>query len=222
MEGIIRSHLKIFIFLVLVILLVFVFIYPYILGRIGHFVALENAPKEADLIVILNGRDTERSLAAVDLYNKGYSKLIVISRGPKQPGSDEFWRRVGNNFDGKSFLQRALEAMGIPEDSLKFVGDGVTSTYDEALATRQFMKRNGYKSVLLVTSKWHSKRAYLTFKSVFKDDEMNIIICPSGYDTFDPDTWWKKNSDVELVFDEYVRLVYYLLSFRISPTDIFN
>ena len=47
--------------------------------------------------MVLNGRDTERSLAVVDLYNKGYANLIVIARGPKQYGSDEFWKRVGKN-----------------------------------------------------------------------------------------------------------------------------
>ena len=86
---------------------------------------------------------------------------------------------------------------------------------------KEFLKKNGYKSILLVTSKWHSKRAYLTFRSALKNDEIKIVIQPSRYDTFKPDTWWKNRNDTELVFDEYVRLIYYILSFRMSPFDIF-
>jgi len=206
-----------FILLIIIFLLVIVFSHQYVLKKIGYFLIYEQKPQKADLIVVLNGRDTERSLATVDLYNQGYSNLIVMSIGYKQPGSDEFWKRVGGNFNGKVFFQRAIEAMGIPEESFRFIRNGVSSTYDEALATREFLKKNGYKSILIVTSKWHSRRAYLTFKSVIKDDGIKVWIYPSKYDTFDPNAWWKKETDAELVFYEYVRLIYYIVTFRVRP-----
>jgi uncharacterized SAM-binding protein YcdF (DUF218 family) len=182
----------------------------------GHFLILEQTAQKADLIVVLNGRDTERSLASVDLYNQGYANLIIMAGLAKQPGTDEFWKRVGDNFKEKIFFQRAIEAMGVPGSSFRLIGNGVASTYDEALATREFLKKNGYKSILLVTSKWHSKRAYLTFRSVLKNDGIKIVIQPSRYDSFRPDAWWKNRNDAEMVFDEYVRLIYYILTSRIS------
>ncbi len=212
-----RSRLKIAILLVLISSVVLFLVHEYLLSKIGHFLVFEQEPKKADVIVVLNGRDTERSLAAVDLYNGGYANLIILARGSKQPGCDEFWKRVNKDFDGKIFFQRAIEAMGIPETSFKLIGDGVNSTYDEAKATKRFLGENGYKSILLITSKWHSKRAYLTFKSVFKKDrEIRIICHPSKYDTFNPSAWWKNENDWELVFREYVRLIYYIFTFRIA------
>lgn len=193
-------------------------LYPYFLKKLGYFLICEQSPQKADVIVALNGRDVERSLAAVDLFQKGYANLIVLGRGGEPAGSEEFSKRVSSDFDRKIFFQKAIEAMGIPKTSFKLIGDGVTSTYDEALTTKQFLKESGYRSMLLVTSKWHSKRAYLTFKSVFKDDgEIKITIYPSKYDTFSPDAWWKNKNDAMLVFYEYVRLIYYFLTFRISP-----
>jgi uncharacterized SAM-binding protein YcdF (DUF218 family) len=211
----IRFSVKALVVLVLIVIPLLI-AYPYFLKKIGYFLIYEQSPHKADLIVVLNGRDTERSLAAVDLYNKGYSNLIVMSRGAKQPGSEEFWKRVGYNFNEKIFFQKAIEAMGIPEKSFQFIGNGVSSTYDEALATREFLKENGYKTILLVTSKWHSKRAYLTFRSALKDDGIKIVIQPSKYDAFRPDGWRKNENDAELVFYEYIRLIYYILTFRIS------
>ena len=169
------------------------------------------------MIVVLNGRDTERSLAAVDLYNQGYANLIVMARLAKQPGSDEFWKRVGDNFNGKIFFQRAIEAMGIHEESFRFIGNGVTSTSDEAMTAKDFLKRNGYKSMILVTSKWHSRRAYLTFKSVLEKDHVTITIYPTKYDTFDSRTWWKIGTDTKSVFSEYGKLLYYILALRVNP-----
>lgn len=190
--------------------------HPYLLKKIGYFLILEQEPQKADLVVVLNGRDTERSLTAVDLYNQGFSNRIVMAGISKQPGSDEFWRRVGKNFDGKVFFQRAIEAMGVPESAFKFIGNGVSNTYDEALATKEYLKKRGYKTILLVTSKWHSKRAYLTFKSALKNEDIKVIIQPSKYDTFRPDVWWKNQNDAKMVFDEYVKLVYYILTYRIA------
>jgi len=210
-----RYPIRAFIVLAIIVIPLLLF-YPYVLKKLGYFLVFEQAPQKADVIIVLNGRDTERSLAAVDLYNQGYSNLIIMAQGAKQPGSDEFWKRVGSNFNGKIFFQRAIEAMGVPEKSFRFIGNGVASTSDEASATREFLKKNGYKSILLVTSKWHSKRAYLTFKSALKSDEIKIAIQPSRYDVFNPDTWWQNRDDAELVFDEYVRLIYYILTFRIS------
>ena len=218
-----HSRIKLFI-LGAVIVSSFLFIsYPYLLKQMGRFLIFEQSARKADVIVVLNGRDTERSLAAVDLYNNGYAKLIVMARGEKESGYDEFWKRVGRGFDRRIFFQRAIEVMGIPENSFSLIGGGVTSTYEEAKVTKAFLGENGYKSILLITSKWHSKRAYLTFHSVLnRKDGIEITIVPSKYDTFNPEAWWKKEDDAESVFREYVRLIYYVVTFRISPLDIIS
>jgi uncharacterized SAM-binding protein YcdF (DUF218 family) len=212
---------KIVIYIFLVFLVIASLSHKYLLRQIGHFLVIEQDPDKADVIVVLNGRDAERSLAAVDLYQRGYANLIVLARGSKQPGCDEFYERVGENWNSKIFFQRAIEAMGIPETDFKLIGDGITSTYDEAKVTKRFLMENGYKSILLVTSKWHSKRAYLTFRSMLNDEERISIACrPSQYDNFDPDNWWKIEADAESVLREYIRFVYYILTFRISPLDL--
>ncbi len=201
------------------------FSHEYLLEKIGKFLVYEQSPQKADAIVVLNGRDCERSLAAVDLYNNGYSGLIVMAEISKQQGTDEFRKRVKRNINRKIFIQWAIEAMGVPEHSFKLIGNGISSTYDEANVTKQFMLANDYKSILLVTSKWHSKRAFLTFQSVFNKDKnhnLNVIIYPSKYDTFNPDAWWKNSNDAEWVFYEYVRLIYYIITLRISPLLLFH
>ena len=214
-----QFRVKIFIYLILICSFVlFVSVsYSYFFKKVGYFLVLEQIPQKADVIVVLNGRDTERSLTAVDLYNKGYSNLIVMARGGNEAGGNEFLKRIKKDFDRRIFFQKAIEAMGIPENSFMLIGDGVASTYDEAIATKQFLKNSGYKSILLVTSKWHSKRAYLTFKSVLRGENgIRISVIPSRYDTFNPEAWWRNESEIELVLREYVRLIYYLVTLRIS------
>lgn len=199
-----------------VLVVAIIVFHEYLLAGLGHFLVLKQQPSKADYIVILNGRPTERCLAAVDLYQKNLGSVIIMACLGKQPGSDEFWHRVGKNFQRKAFPQRALEALGVPEKALRFIGDGVASTYDEAKVAQAFVREHGGRTIIIVTSKWHSRRTYLTFKSVFKHQKVSISIYPSPYDTFNPDDWWKNESDIELVFREYLRLLYYVLTFRIS------
>lgn len=211
------SVLAVFLAVSFSLVTVLFFSHEYLLRQVGRFLVLEQKISKADYIVILNGRPTERCLAAVDLYKKKQANIIVMARINKQPGSDEFWRRVGKDFKRQAFPERALEAMGIPATAMQFIGDGVASTYDEAKAVRAFSREQGGKSIIIVTSKWHSRRTYLTFKSVFKHENgISMMMFPSPYDTYNPDAWWKSETDVELVFREYLRLFYYYLTLRIS------
>src|SRR4030042_6095826 len=104
------------------IFILFIFValkHEYLLKKIGHFLVYEQTPQKADVIVVLNGRDAERSLAAVDLYNSGYASLIVMAEVSNKPGTDEFRKRVKGNPERKIFFQWAIEAMGVPEPSFK-------------------------------------------------------------------------------------------------------
>ena len=59
----------------------------------------------------------------------------------------------------KEYAARAFEYLGKDKKGLVFTGQEVTSTYDEAVVARDFMLKNGYKSLILVTSTYHMRRA---------------------------------------------------------------
>jgi uncharacterized SAM-binding protein YcdF (DUF218 family) len=82
--------------------------------------------------------------------------------------------------------------MGIPDHSFKLIGNGTTSTFDEANGAKKFANENTYKSIFLVTSKWYSKRTHLIFKSAFRNGKKKFISHPSKYNAFNPDEWWKE------------------------------
>ncbi|MBW1802980.1 MAG: YdcF family protein [Deltaproteobacteria bacterium] len=72
-----------------------------------------------------------------------------------------------------------------------------------------------FKSVIIVTSPTHSRRAWLTFKKVFEDDEIMITSLPSRYQAFDPKNWWTKRKYSKEVVFEYQKLIYYKLAYGI-------
>lgn len=214
-----KSHkkMKIAILLFIISTVALTLSYESILEQLGNFLVFQQDPRKSDVIVVLNGRDAERSLAAADLYNQGYSALIVVPRGTMPSAYKLLLSRVDPNFDTRIFSQRAIMALGVPDQAFKLIGDGVTSTFDEARITRNFLDQYHYKSVMIVTSKWHSKRTYLTFRHVFPENGNFILsIHASKYDNFDPNSWWKRESTFELVIGEYVRIFFYLIRSRLS------
>jgi hypothetical protein len=61
------------------------------------------------------------------------------------------------------------------------------------------------------------RRVYLTFKKVFKEDNIKPVFAPvpMRMDGINPDGWWTREYDLTIVFNEYVRLLFYYFKYGI-------
>ncbi|MFH0845592.1 MAG: ElyC/SanA/YdcF family protein [Pseudomonadota bacterium] len=87
------------------------------------------------------------------------------------------------------------------------------STAGEAMMLREVVKKGGYRSLILVTSPTHSRRAWLTYRKAFEDEKIRIIMHPSHYSGFRPNDWWKKRRYIREVLIEYEKLMYYAVRY---------
>jgi len=70
------------------------------------------------------------------------------------------------------------------------------------MEVRSIVLDKGFKSIIIVPSQIDSRRTWMTFNKVFKDDEIKIISLPSHYQSFSPEGWWKDPGWVrELIFE---------------------
>jgi uncharacterized SAM-binding protein YcdF (DUF218 family) len=73
---------------------------------------------------------------------------------------------------------------------------------------------NGDRQVLLVSSKFHSRRSALIFRWALADlgRDVKVLSCPTPYDDFNAAAWWKSREDAKRVVMEYAKLAnFYLL-----------
>ena len=70
--------------------------------------------------------------------------------------------------------------------------------------------------VILVTSKYHTKRTRLTWQYVTGGQSQPIVRAAS-HDPFDPERWWQQRSFVLSVVREYLGLANYYLGFPVTP-----
>jgi len=186
-----------------------------LLVKLGEYLIVEHKAQKADLIVCLGGKNVEKALAAIDAYKKGLAPYIFRAKELKPDGLDYVKKKVRGyptNFD---LFTRVVEGFGIPETVILSSEDRVGSTIDEAKLVRKFVLDRGFKSLIVITTLTHSRRAWLTFRKVFKDDDVRIISLPSHYQLFNPKDWWTKRKYTKELIIEYQKLIYYTIAYFI-------
>lgn len=169
----------------------------------------------ADALVVLSGSSAyiERTQSAAQLWSEGRAPLVLLTNDPMLGGWIEAERR------NPSFTVRAMEELkraGVAADRIEVLPQLVTSTYEEAVALKEYALARGLRSILIVTSSYHSRRALWTLRRVFQGSgiEVGLYAVAPGQQMPRPATWWWHPFGWQVVALEYVKLVYYLLQYR--------
>ena len=184
----------------------------WLVSWLGARWLIVRAPLErADVIVVLSGSATlrERVEHAARLYDEKRAPKILLTTDNRQGG----WSRSEQrNLYFHEIAIRQLSRLGVPTESVEVVTPPVDSTWDEATVLRDYAKAHNLRSILIVTSSYHSRRALFTFRDFFADTGTQVGIDPveTGIQTPRPATWWLHQRGWELVLVEYLKLIYYL------------
>jgi uncharacterized SAM-binding protein YcdF (DUF218 family) len=181
-----------------------------LLTDLGEHLIYQQAPQQADVIVIAaSWEDTIiRVRGGADLYMRGFAKTIFVPRMEQLEGQKEIGQLGIQIPENRDLVMSILAGLGVPLNAIETSAQEVTNTWDEAQEVRNFIEQKGYRSVLLVTSKYHSRRAYLIFKDAL-EGKATLMSVPSPYDVSDPGSWWKRSKEAKAVIMEYQKLLVY-------------
>jgi len=181
-----------------------------LLRKAGGFLVVDEELRPADAIVMLSGSIPDRILEVVDLYQEGWAPRIVLTQEGPLPGLDAL-RAKGASLPEHHELNLSVAAqLGVPRAAITLVDTPAWSTVTEAHALLAFLRQAELRTVLLVTSKGHTRRAAMTYRALAHPD-ITIVVRASRHDPFDPDHWWKRRPYVRRVVIEYLKLANYLL-----------
>jgi uncharacterized SAM-binding protein YcdF (DUF218 family) len=129
----------------------------------GPFLVVRDQLQPAGAIVVIGGdHKPERMRQAGALFRQGYAPLVIISAGTIVLEGGE------RAPEARVMLGQARE-LGLPEDALN-LEQASRSTYENAIYTKAVCQSRGIRSILLVTSAYHSRRARRIFNEVFAPD----------------------------------------------------
>lgn len=160
----------------------------------------------ADAIVVLSGSSAyvERTHKAAELYRQGRAPIVLLTDDHTRGGWSSAQQR--NPF----FVERAMDELikaGVPPDRIEIAPGFGGSTHDEAVIIKDFAVNKSFRSVLIVTSSYHSRRALRTFRRTVSDQGIIVGVepAPPAPSTF----WWLRPQGWRNVGGEYVKLIYY-------------
>jgi len=177
----------------------------------GRYLQHEDPLQKVDAIFVLGGSRLERPLEAVDLYRAGYAPIVVLSPGRLEP-VESLMRSKGIRFPSDSELVRdVMIQLGVPASAIVATSGSVDNTAEEANLLRAMVQARGWRSVMIVTSKYHTRRARFAFRRGLEETGAHAIVRASRYDGSDPAHWWRSRADVRFVTSEWQKLIAYRL-----------
>ena len=168
----------------------------------------------ADVIVVMAGSGTfkERTQKASELYKQGRAPKIVVTNDNHQGGwaADE-----QRNIPYQELAARWLRRQGVPDAAIETLPQPVNGTHEEAMLLHEYARSQRLRSVLVVTSAYHSRRTLWTLHRVFADAGIviGLEVAPTGFQSPPPATWWLRGRGWQMIPAEYVKLVYYHLAY---------
>ena len=170
----------------------------------GSYLAVQQPPMVSDAIVVFSG-DGEagyvnqsyqrRTLDAINYYKAGYAPIIILSSGKYQA------------FSEVEIMKSLLIDRGVPEGSIHIVGKYPRSTYENVILVKEKLIKFRVKSILLITSPYHSRRAILVWKKAMPN---LFLIAPEVIDTPKTSTQWGASmNQIKVIFYEYAAISYY-------------
>ena len=150
--------------------------------------APQDVTTETDALIVLTG-GTERVAVAIDLLKQKKAEKLLVSG-------------VNKKVD-MGLLAKTVDEL--PEELAANItlGHVACNTRQNALESKDWTDRNGFKSVRLVTASYHMPRSLSEFRNVMPD--VKIIPHPVFPQTVKHDEWWKWRGTFMLITEEYVK-----------------
>jgi len=186
-----------FLFLIAFVTGILFLTHGFVLTKAAEMLIKKDEMKPADVIVVLAGEQEERVIYGVKLFKDDWSRKdrIILAGGPL------VWK-----YTWASLMKEQAVSLGIPGNKI-LLEDKSRSTEEDALYTKEILQKNGFKSIILVTSPYHSRRASLIFKKVL-GGEFKIISAPVEDSWFKINDWWKRSRDRSAVLNEFSKYLY--------------
>jgi uncharacterized SAM-binding protein YcdF (DUF218 family) len=181
-----------------------------ILSSVGRQLVDVDPLERADaMLVLASGLD--RVIEAADLYQQGYSRLVLLTEVPRD-ASEQFLLDRGISVElSEARRKRILEALGVPADAIVILPGIVSSTADEGRVFARWAKGRRIRSLLVVTSPYHTARTRLTFRHMLQEQAIAVRMHGSTLAPFPPDSWWRSRDNLRAGIIELQKLLYYRL-----------
>lgn len=203
LQSIVPSQRRHRIRLRLVLLGSFVFAALLLFLNLGRWLVVDDPLHKADAIAVLSGNMPSRALEAARVYKKGYADQVWLTHST-EPGAS--LAELSIPFEGEeSYDKQILMHEGVPETAIHVLDPPIVNTADETRTIGDALRSRNLHSVILVTSKVHTRRVRALWNRLSAKDGTALVHGVSD-DAFDAAHWWRSTHDALDVVREILGL----------------
>ena len=184
--------------------------YTPLLWWVASPLKLDEPPAAADAIVVFaggvgesgkaGGGFQERVSHAVNLYKAGHAPRVIFSSG------------YVFTMQEAAVMKSVAMDNGVPANAI-VLEERAATTFQNVVYTNRILVNNGWRSVLLVSSPYHMRRAMLTWRKVSPDVAVTPVPVPNS--EFYTHSWGASFDQIRGILHEYAAIVSYWWSGRI-------
>jgi uncharacterized SAM-binding protein YcdF (DUF218 family)/glycosyltransferase involved in cell wall biosynthesis len=162
------------------------------------------APMRADAVVVFaggvgesgkaGGGTEERVQHGIDVYKAGYGAHLIFSSG------------YVYSFPEADVMRSLAVQQGVPADAI-LLEQRSTNTHENVTFTGDILRQHGWRSVLLVSSPYHMRRALLAWRKVAPD--IRVVPAPPPKSQFYDHTRGASLEQVRAIAHEYLAIAGY-------------
>ena len=174
---------------------------PRILNSLAERLIRRDQPTRADLIIALGGdRYCLREKQAAELYLEGWSPRVMVSGVQYIPGV-----HTGD------WAKNYVVSLGVPPGDVIVLRE-TWNTREEARRIAAMMRENRWRTALVVTSPYHSRRALYSLEKAAPDLTFRSLPVAPLPPEWRPRDWWKRRLDAGTTVRESLAWINTLLN----------
>lgn len=140
-----------------------------------RYLVIEPTLQRADALVLMAGSPRERLPTVVRLYQAGRAPIILMANdGNRGAWSQEHQR----NLYEVEWAELELLKQGVPAGAIVKLPFSVSGTIHDARHAIDFARGQGLRSLLVVTSDYHTRRTLWSFQQVAVDESVRLAVYP--------------------------------------------
>jgi uncharacterized SAM-binding protein YcdF (DUF218 family) len=186
-RGGILVNLVVLIFLVILCALVYFARHP-IMRFVAESWVIDEPAAHADAIVVLGDDNfyADRATHGAELFRQGVAPLVVASG-----------RKLRPNAALSELMDHDLIERGVPKEKIMRFTHDADSTREEASALAKLAGEQHWRSLVVVTSNYHTRRVRYIYGKIFPSG-IAISVASARDGEFDPERWWEKRISIKL------------------------
>jgi uncharacterized SAM-binding protein YcdF (DUF218 family) len=171
---------------------------------IGRWLVAEDPLQKAQAIAVLSGRMPMRAMEAAKLYREGFAPKVWLTHST-EPGA--MLKTMGVSYVGEDIYNvQVLMHEGVPADAIRLLEPPIINTADELLAVSEALEAGKGTSVIIVTTKVHTRRVRILWNRLAAGRGQAVVRAASD-DPFDPRRWWRTTGDALDVVREFLGIL---------------